>query len=145
MSEPSLQSFQTQLFSLFLIFTIGNSGMKQIIYAFCSRRNLFEAREGPSKMYSKQVFILASITAELPWQTLTAIPVFLLWYFPTGIYRNAEGSERVERGALLFLLIWAFFLFMATFAVMVASGIKQAPIAANITVVLYQLMLLFCG
>ncbi|KAH7082814.1 ABC-2 type transporter-domain-containing protein [Paraphoma chrysanthemicola] len=145
MSNPSLQSFQTQLFSLFLIFTIGNSGMKQIIYAFCSRRNLFEAREGPSKMYGKQVFVLASITAELPWQTLTAIPVFLLWYFPTGIYRNADGAERAERGALLFLLLWAFFLFMATFAVMVASGIKHAPIAANIAVVLYQLMLLFCG
>jgi len=119
--------------------------MKQIIFAFSDRRDLFESRERPSKMYSKHAFILTSVTAELPWQTLTAIPVFLLWYFPTGIYLNSEGVERIERGALLFLLLWAFFIFMATFAIMVASALKQAPVAANIAVVLYQLMLLFCG
>ncbi|KAF1940999.1 ATP-binding cassette transporter [Clathrospora elynae] len=145
MSPLSLQGLQSQLFSLFLIFTIGNSGMKQIIYSFSHRRILFEARESHSKIYSRSVFVLASITAELPWQTLTAVPVFFLWYFPTGIFRTAEGGERAERGALLFLLLWAFFVFMGTFAVMVGSAIKSAPVAANIAVVLYQLMLLFCG
>ena len=52
---------------------------------------------------------------------------FVCWYFPIGLYRNAEWTDQVHsRGITIFLLIWAFFIFASTFAhVLIAGGIMN--------------------
>lgn len=81
----------------------------QILPNFCIQRSLYERRERPAKTYSWKVFILSNILVELPWNTLMSFILFVSWYYPIGLYRNAEASHAVvERGVTMFLLMWVY-------------------------------------
>ena len=144
MSPTSNQGLQDQIFSIFLLMIIFSNLTQLIIEKFVHNRALFEARERPSKIYSWRVFLFSTIIAELPSQTVIAVLVFLCWYYPIGMFRNAS-SHTSERGALIFLLIWSFCLFTSTFSHMMVAGMEQAGTAVNLAQLLYMLSLIFCG
>ncbi|MCJ1308910.1 hypothetical protein MMC25_002565 [Agyrium rufum] len=145
-AQNSQQGLQNQLFSIFMLMTIFGQLVQQIMPHFVTQRSLYEARERPSKAYSWKAFMLANIIVELPWNTLMAIIIFVCWYYPIGLYRNAEPFGQVhERGALMFLLIWTFLLFTSTFTDMVIAGIEDAETGGNIANLMFTLCLIFCG
>ena len=145
-SPTSLQGLQNQLFAIFMLMTIFGNLVQQIMPHFVTQRALYEVRERPSKAYSWKVFMTSNIIVELPWQTLMAVLMFFCWYYPIGMYRNAVPTHQDhERGALMFLLIWAFLLFTSTFTHMVVAGIELAETAGNIAQLLFSLTLVFCG
>lgn len=120
-TSNSLQGMQNQLFSIFMLLTIFGNISQQIMPHFATQRSLYEVRERPSKTYSWQVFILAQIIVEIPWNSLAAVLIFVSWYYPIGLYKNAEnalgGSELNERGILMFLFIWAFLMCKSIFPI----------------------------
>ncbi|KAL2006612.1 hypothetical protein VTN00DRAFT_9280 [Thermoascus crustaceus] len=145
-AQNSLQGLQNQMFSIFMLMTIFGNLVQQIMPNFVTQRALYEARERPSKTYSWQAFMMANLIVELPWNTLMAVFIFVCWYFPIGLYRNAEPTNSVnERGGLMFLLIWAFLLFTSTFAHMIIAGIEVAETGGNLANLLFSLCLIFCG
>jgi len=126
--------------------TLFGTLVQQIMPNFVTQRSLYEARERPSKAYSWKAFLLSNIIVELPWKTLIALLAFLLWYYPIGMYKNAKiAGELDERGFLMFLLIWAFYMFASTFARMMIAGIETAEAGGNISNLLFMLCLIFCG
>jgi ABC-type multidrug transport system permease subunit len=134
------------MFSIFMLFTIFGQLVQQIMPHFVTQRALYEARERPSKAYSWKAFMISNIVVELPWNTLMAILIFFCWYYPIGLYRNAEPTDAVtERGGLMFLLIWEFLLFTSTFTNMVVAAIETAETAGNIAQLMFSLTLVFCG
>ncbi|KAI9751254.1 MAG: pyruvate dehydrogenase E1, beta subunit [Chaenotheca gracillima] len=145
--EPvSQQGLQNQMFSVFMLMTIFGNLTQQIMPHFVTQRALYEVRERPSKTYSWKVFMFSNIIVELPWNTLMAVIIFFSWYYPIGMYRNAIPFNQVhERGALMFLFIWAFLLFTSTFTDMIVAGIETAETAGNISQMLFSLTLIFCG
>lgn len=148
-SPNSLQGMQDQLFAIFMLLTIFGNISQQIMPHFATQRSLYEVRERPSKTYSWQVFILSNIFVELPWNTLMAVFIFVCWYYPIGLYKNARdaigGSQLNERGGLMFLMIWAFLMFTSTFTDMVIAGIDTPETAGNIGNLMFSLTLIFCG
>lgn len=144
MSPTSNQGVQNQIFSMFLLMIIFSNLTQLIMEKFVHNRALFEAREQPSKVYSWRVFLSSTILAELPSQTIIAVLVFVSWYYPIGMFRNA-GQNTSERGVLMFLLIWSFCLFTSTFSHMMVAGIEHAGTAVNLAQLLYMLSLIFCG
>lgn len=145
-AENSLQGLQNQLFSIFMLLTIFGQLVQQIMPHFVTQRSLYEARERPSKAYSWRAFMLSNIIVELPWNSLAAVLIFVTWYYPIGLYRNAEPTGAVtERGALMFLYVLAFLLFTSTFTNMVIAGIETAEAGGNIGNLLFSLSLVFCG
>lgn len=75
-----------------------------------------------------------------------AVLIYLCWYYPIGLYRNAEPTNAVtERGGLMFLLIWEFLLFTSTFTNMVIAAIGDAETGGNIANLMFSLTLVFCG
>jgi ABC-type multidrug transport system permease subunit len=113
---------------------------------FVTQRALYESRERASKTYSWQVFILSNIAVEIPWNSLMAVIMFFSWYYPIGLYRNAEPTNSVtERSGLMFLFIWAFLIFTSTFTDLVVAGVETAEAAGNIAQLLFSLTLIFCG
>lgn len=145
-AQNSIQGLQNQLFSVFMLMTIFGNLVQQIMPNFVTQRSLYEVRERPSKTYSWQAFMMSNILVELPWNTLMSLFIYLCWYYPIGLYRNAEPTDAVsERGALMFLLIWTFMLFTSTFAHMVIAGIELAETGGNIATLLFSLCLVFCG
>jgi ATP-binding cassette subfamily G (WHITE) protein 2 (PDR) len=137
---------QNQLFSVFMLLTVFGNLVQQIMPHFVTQRALYEVRERPSKTYSWKVFILSNIIVELPWNTLMAVIIFFCWYYPIGLYRNAEPTGAVtERGVLMFLFVWTFLLFTSTFTNMVIAGIETAETGGNIANLMFSLTLIFCG
>ncbi len=137
---------QNQLFSVFMLLTVFGNLVQQIMPHFVTQRALYEVRERPSKTYSWQVFILSNIIVELPWNTLMGVIIYCTWYYPIGLYRNAEPTDAVtERGALMFLFIWTFMLFTSTFTHFIVAGIETAETAGNLANLMFSLTLIFCG
>lgn len=140
------QGLQNQMFGIFMLMTIFGQLVQQIMPLFVVQRSLYEVRERPSKTYSWQAFMVSNIIVELPWSALCAFLLFVTWYYPIGLYANAEPTDSVhERGALMFLLILAFLLFTSTFAHMVIAGIRDAETGGNVANLAFMLTLIFCG
>ncbi|KAL4798982.1 ABC-2 type transporter-domain-containing protein [Aspergillus venezuelensis] len=145
-AENTKQGLQNQMFSIFMLMTIFGNLVQQIMPNFVTQRALYEARERPSKAYSWKAFMTANILVELPWNTLMAVLIYVCWYYPVGLYRNAEPTDAVhERGALMFLLILTFLLFTSTFSHMIIAGIELAETGGNLANLLFSLCLVFCG
>lgn len=120
--------------------------IQQALPNFVAQRALYEARERPSKAYSWKAFMLANIFVELPWNTLMAVIVYCCWYYPVGLYHNAEGTGSVhERGALVFLFVWQFLLLASTFGALCIAGLDTAENGGNIANLAFSLTLVFSG
>ena len=71
---------------------------------------------------------------------------FICWYFPIGLYRNAEWTDQVgSRGITMFLQVWVFFIFSSTFANMVIAAIENADVAGGVVNLFMIMMFAFCG
>lgn len=142
----SLQALQNQLFSIFMVFILFGNLCQQIMPQFVTQRSLYEARERPSKTYSWKAFMLSNMLVEIPWQALMAVGVFFCYYYPVGLYHNAETTGTVhERGALFFLFVLQFMIFTSTFAHMIVAAMADAETAGNVAQLLFSLTLIFCG
>jgi ABC-type multidrug transport system permease subunit len=129
-----------------MLFTIFGQLVQQIMPHFVTQRALYEVRERPSKTYSWVAFMVSNIVVELPWNSLMAVLIYICWYYPIGLVKNATPTNAVtERGGLMFLLIWQFLLFTSTFTNMVIAAIETAESGGNIANLMFSLTLIFCG
>ncbi|KAJ7182528.1 ABC-2 type transporter-domain-containing protein [Mycena crocata] len=133
-------------FSIFMLLILFAILTEQIMPLFVEQRSLYEARERPSKAYSWVAFVTAQIFVEIPWQTLSALLIFVSWYYPIGFYRNAVVANQVkERGVLMFFYLLQYMLFTSTFSQMLVAGMETAEMAGNVGILLFAMTLLFCG
>ncbi|PSN60936.1 putative multidrug resistance ABC transporter [Corynespora cassiicola Philippines] len=140
------QGLQNQMFAIFMLMTIFGNLLQQIMPHFVTQRALYEVRERPSKAYSWKAFMFANIFVELPWNTLAAVLIFICWYFPIGLYRNAEPTDAVNmRGGQMFCFVWMFLLFTSTFTHLIIAAVETAEAGGNIANMLFSLCLVFCG
>jgi ATP-binding cassette subfamily G (WHITE) protein 2 (PDR) len=96
--------------------------------------------------YIRGKFLSSSTSSELPWNTLMAVLVFISWYFPVDLYRNAEPTHAVtERGCAMFLLVWVYMMWTSTFAHMSVAAVELAEMAENYANLLFVFSLIFCG
>jgi len=113
---------------------------------FVAQRDLYEARERPSKVYSWLVFFLSNMLTEVCWNTAVSVLLFVTWYYPIGFPRNAVPTNTVEeRGAAMFLLLWVFLMFTTTFGYLIQAAIETAEAAGNAASGLFTFWLVFCG
>lgn len=142
----SQQELQNQMFAIFMLITIFPNILQQMMPNFVTQRALYEVRERPSKTYSWKTFMVASIFTELLWNVLMAVPFYFSWYYPIGLYRNAEASDAVvARGGIMFTFLLMFLMFASTFSSMMIAGIEQAGTAINISQFMFSLCLIFNG
>ncbi|KAF7927775.1 uncharacterized protein EAE98_006157 [Botrytis deweyae] len=142
----SLQDLQNQTFGVFMLLTLASSFVAQILPNVLAQRALFEARERPAKIYSWPAFMISNILVQLPWNTLSAIIIFLCWYYPAGMYRNAILTKSIlERNGVMLLLIWVYLIYASTFGYMVQVGLEVTVMAGNLSNAAFFLSLMFCG
>lgn len=145
-SDLTTQGLQNEMFSVFLFAIVMNSTVQQYIPMYTSQRNLFEARERPSKTWGWAPFILTLITTELPWQTLSSVLGFFAWYYPSRLFRNARHAhEMTERGGLTFFYVWLFYILAVSFAQLTAAPMENAETGSNLAMLLFMMSLLFSG
>lgn len=72
-------------------------------------RALYDSREQRDNSYSWVTFVASNLIVEIFWQSLASVVVFVVWYYPTGLWRNGSGAASplgtVERGAMTFVMI----------------------------------------
>ncbi|PWY68618.1 ABC drug exporter AbcA [Aspergillus heteromorphus CBS 117.55] len=142
----TIQGLQNQMFGIFMLLMLFGQLIQQIMPHFVAQRALYEVRERSSKTYSWKVFIITNIIVELPWNSLMSVFMFLCWYYPIGLYHNAEPTGAVQlRGTQMWLMIWTFLLFASTFAHFMIAAFDAAENAGNLGSFLLLLCLLFCG
>ncbi|KAJ3483199.1 hypothetical protein NLG97_g7364 [Lecanicillium saksenae] len=134
------------MFAVFQLLTVFGQIVQQSMPQFIIQRDLYEVRERPSKAYSWIVFMLSQIIVEIPWNALMGVFMYVCWYYPVGLYRNAEPTDAVhECGALMFLYLVVFMIFSGTFSTMVIAPFQNAEAGGNVANLLYTMMLIFCG
>lgn len=145
-AQNSIQGLQSQMFSIFNLFTIFGSIVQQSIPQFVIQRSLYEARERPAKVYSWKAFILSQIIVEIPWNCLMAVFMYCCWYYPIGLLRNAELEDQVaERGALVFLFLLMFMILAGSFSTFMVSGFNAASNGGTLADLMFSLCMMFSG
>ncbi|OAQ63731.1 ABC transporter CDR4 [Purpureocillium lilacinum] len=142
----SRQGLQNQMFAFFMVATVFNQLVQQQMPYFVVQRDLYEARERPSKTYSWKVFMLSQIFVEIPWNSLLSVFMFICLYYPVG-YNNiaSDAGEGPERGALAWLLMWQFLIFTCTMGnlCIVIAGSEEG--GGGLAQTLFMFCLAFCG
>lgn len=142
----TIQGLQNQMFATFEMISILGQLIEQQLPSFVAQRSLYEVRERPAKTYSWKIFMLSQIVSEIPWNTIASIFMWALFYYPVGLYKNAEtAGQGTERGALMWLLFWQLLLWVSTFAHMCVSFVNSADEGGNVANFLFILVFFFCG
>ncbi|RMZ74607.1 ABC transporter CDR4 [Pyrenophora seminiperda CCB06] len=142
----TLTGMQNQMFGIFMLLTIFSQLLQQMMPHFVTQRDLYEVRERPSKAYSWKAFMISSIIVELPYNALMAVVMYFCWYYPIGLYANAQPTDEVAyRGFQFFLFVLMFLLFTSTFSAMIISGLDTAETGGNLANLMFSLCLIFCG
>lgn len=145
-NNTSQQGLQNQMFSIFMSFIPLQTLIQQMMPYYVMQREIYEVREAPSRTFSWFAFIASQITAEIPFQTVLGTVAFFCWYYPTGMYSNAEPTDAVnERGALMWLFVSGFYVYSITLGQLVISFQEIADNAANLANLMFIMCLNFCG
>jgi ATP-binding cassette subfamily G (WHITE) protein 2 (PDR) len=142
----NLQGLQNQMFAIFMYFIPFNTLVQQMLPVFVKQRDIYEVREAPSRTFSWFAFITAQISSEIPYMTVVGTISFFCWYYPVGLYRNAEPTDAVnQRGVLMWMYLTGFFVYTSTMGQLCMSFNEIADNAANLAVLLFTMCLNFCG
>ncbi|KAK2775830.1 hypothetical protein FQN53_002962 [Emmonsiellopsis sp. PD_33] len=145
-SENTIQGLQNQMFGIFVFLLVVIQLIFQITPEFVPQRALFEARERQSKTYDWKVFMISNIVVELVWNSFVSVFCYLTWYYPMGLWRNAEATDAVHsRSMLVMLFIWASMIFAGSFAQMTIAALDNDQIAAAVANLLTIMLYAFCG
>lgn len=145
-ADRSLQGLQNQMLSIFMFVVIFNPLLQQYLPNFVQQRDLYEARERPSRTFSWKAFIVSQIITEIPWNILTGTIAFFIYYYPIGFYSNASYADQLhERGALFWLFSVAFFVYVGSMGLLSVSFNEVAANAANLASLAFTMSLSFCG
>lgn len=142
----SLQGLQNQMLSTFVFCVVYNALLQQFLPVYVEQRNLYEARERPSRTFSWFSFISSQILVEVPWNIIAGTIAFFVYYYPVGFYANAsEANQLHERGALYWLFCTAFFVWIGSMGILANSFLEHAAEAANVALLCFAFSLAFCG
>ncbi|ODV58732.1 pleiotropic drug resistance family ABC transporter [Ascoidea rubescens DSM 1968] len=145
-ANNSQQGLQNQILSVFMNTILFTTLSFQMFDSFVSQREIYEIRERPSKTFSWKVFIGAIVTAEVPYSIICGTIGFFCWYYPLGLYRNAEYTDTVaERGVLVWLFLITFFLWSIGFGQAILAGIDRKETAGIFSNLLFTICMVFNG
>ncbi|KAH7024760.1 brefeldin A resistance protein [Microdochium trichocladiopsis] len=126
MIGDSVGDLQLRLFTIFNVVFVAPGVINQLQPLFIARRDLFEAREKKSKMYSWAPFVTGLIISEMPYLCVCGVLYFVCWYYAVG---SPVDSSRA--GATFFMILVYEFLY---------TGIGQFVAAYAPTVVFASLL-----
>ncbi|CCE63103.1 hypothetical protein TPHA_0D04700 [Tetrapisispora phaffii CBS 4417] len=145
-ADRTLQGLQNQMLAIFMFTVITNPILQQYLPSFVTQRDLYEARERPSRTFSWKAFIAAQISVEIPWSILAGTLYFLIYYYAIGFYNNASAADQLhERGALFWLFSCAFFVYIVSLGTLVIAFNQVAETAAHLASLMFTMCLSFNG
>ncbi|PLB53830.1 pleiotropic drug resistance protein, ABC superfamily [Aspergillus steynii IBT 23096] len=139
MIGDSVQSMQLRLFTIFNFIFVAPGVINQLQPLFLERRDIYEAREKKSKMYSWVAFVTALIVSEIPYLCLCAVFYFVCWYYTVGFPSASDKS-----GAVFFVMLMYEFVYTGI-GQFIAAYAPNAVFASLINPVFIGTLASFCG
>ncbi|KIW36207.1 uncharacterized protein PV06_11504 [Exophiala oligosperma] len=135
----SVNDLQLALFSNFNFIFVAPGVIAQLQPLFISRRDIYDAREKKSKMYSWIAFVTGLIVSEIPYLIICAVFYFVCFYYTVGFPSDADKA-----GAVFFVMLVYEFIYtgMGQF---VAAYAPNAVAASLINPFLISMLTSFCG
>lgn len=140
-SEVSIVSLSNKLFSIFMALMLCTSLSQQMQPQYIRLRDIYEAREQPSKLYSWFVLPSAFLLCEVPWSILMGTLFWLPWYFLVHFKPGDSGSAALS---WLYVAV-AFQLYWSTFATAIGSMMPNSMLAAILFSTTFSFTIVFAG
>ncbi|KAF5004030.1 hypothetical protein FDECE_9443 [Fusarium decemcellulare] len=121
----SVEDMQNRIFSCFLVLMIIPEFINACAMMFEDNRNVWLAREYPSRIYGWFAFSTAQIVAEIPFALIGGVLFYVLFYFLVGHPLGAPAGYT-------FLMMIMFHLFSTSWGQWIAALSSDATMAANI-------------
>lgn len=103
---PTIAGLQLRLFTVFCFLYVAPGVISQLQPLFIDRRDIYDAREKKSRMYSWVAFTTGLIVSEIPYLILSGVLYFLCWYYTVGFPHDSNKS-----GATLFVMLMYEFIY----------------------------------
>lgn len=135
----SIADLQLRLFTVFNFIFVAPGVIAQLQPLFIDRRDIYEAREKKSKMYSWIAFVTGLIISELPYLCVCAVLYFACWYYTVGFPTDSNKS-----GATLFVMIMYEFVYTGI-GQFIAAYAPNAVFATLANPLVIGTLVSFCG
>ncbi|CAK7227434.1 ATP-binding cassette transporter snq2 [Sporothrix bragantina] len=136
----SVTDLQLRLFTIFNFVFVAPGVINQLQPLFIQRRDIYDAREKKSKMYSWVAFVTGLIVSEFPYLCICAVLYFACWYWP--VWTLPHDSNR--SGAIFFMM-WIYEFIYTGIGQFIAAYAPNPVFAALVNPLLISIMVLFCG
>jgi ABC-type multidrug transport system ATPase subunit/ABC-type multidrug transport system permease subunit len=135
----SIGDLQLRLFTIFNFIFVAPGVLAQLQPLFIERRDIYEAREKKSKMYSWVAFVTGLILSEIPYLCLCAVLYFVCWYYTVGF-----PSDSHKAGATFFVMLMYEFVY-TSMGQFIAAYAPNAVFATLANPVVIGTLIAFCG
>jgi ATP-binding cassette subfamily G (WHITE) protein 2 (SNQ2) len=135
----SVGDLQLRLFTVFNFIFVAPGVIAQLQPLFIDRRDIYEAREKKSKMYSWVAFVTGLIVSELPYLCICAVLYFVCWYYTVGF-----STDSNKAGAVFFVMLCYEFMYTGI-GQFVAAYAPNAVFASLVNPLLIGTLVSFCG
>ncbi|KAL5355513.1 ABC-2 type transporter-domain-containing protein [Aspergillus floccosus] len=139
MISDTVHSMQLRLFTIFNFIFVAPGVINQLQPLFLERRDIYDAREKKSKMYSWVAFVTALIVSEIPYLCLCAVLYFACWYYTVGFPTDSNKS-----GAVFFVMLMYEFVYTGI-GQFISAYAPNAIFASLINPVIIGTLASFCG
>lgn len=131
---------QNRLFSIFMTLTISPPLIQQLQPKFLSFRQVFQARERASKIYSWVAFCVGAIAVEIPYSIVAGTIYMMCWWWGSVGWRRTSFDT-----AYTWMLLMLFELFYVGFGQAIASFSPNELLASLLVPVFFLFVVSFCG
>lgn len=135
----SVGDLQLRLFTVFNFIFVAPGVIAQLQPLFIERRDIYEAREKKSKMYSWIAFVTGLIVSELPYLCVCAVLYFVCWYYTVGF-----PSDSNKAGAVFFVMLMYEFIYTGI-GQFIAAYAPNAVFASLANPLVIGTLVSFCG
>lgn len=136
---PTVAGLQLRLFTVFNFIYVAPGVINQLQPLFIDRRDIYDAREKKSRMYSWVAFVTGLIVSEIPYLCVSAVLYFLCWYYTVGFPHDSNKS-----GATFFVMLIYEFLYTGI-GQFIAAYAPNAVFASLANPLILGILVLFCG
>lgn len=136
---PSVAALQLKMFTIFNFTFVAPGVINQLQPLFIQRRDIYDAREKKSRMYSWIPFVTGLIVSEFPYLCLCAVLYFVCWYYQTNLPHASN-----EVGAIFFIMLIYEFIYTGI-GQFIAAYAPNATFADLVNPLFVNSLVLFCG
>ncbi|KAJ5627890.1 CDR ABC transporter [Penicillium lividum] len=135
----SVTALQLKMFTIFNFTFVAPGVINQLQPLFIQRRDIYDAREKKSRMYSWKAFVTGLIVSEFPYLCLCAVSYFVCWYYQTHLPTASKYA-----GSTFFIMLIYEFIYTGI-GQFIAAYAPNATFAALVNPLIVNSLVLFCG